>query len=370
MTPRLAALPLPIVIALLAGVACSGSSAPASPDSGTSLEDASAIDTAVAPDVGRPIGDAAADVPPPVPPGAIVLKVLRAAESTRVGTDRASAGYVYVDVDLEIANGTRAPISIGHGRFEIAVRGGLLRPAAFETNGVARGCPDDARLRGGERTRCRVLFEVPRGEQATAIEYGSDQRASAPLSVIPCTECRDGCLDVTGDDRFNCGACEKVTKICIDGKPFCEEPREICGDKCVDVLTDPENCGGCGNRVGAGVSCVGGRPGCAAKNEILCRGTCIANTDPTRCGSCDRVCTAGFRCKRDDAGFFCAERTTVRASCAAVCKGLRCRKTVHRFQCDAGLGQYEDDCDDVAPASLPGPGGSTCTFLETLCDCD
>lgn len=73
----------------------------------------------------------------------------------------------------------------------------------------------------------------------------------------------------------NCGACGVVcteeapfcapsggTFVCVDG---CNDPLQLCADRCVNLVTDPLHCGECGNECPTGLcrnsKCVGGQIG-------------------------------------------------------------------------------------------------------------
>lgn len=73
----------------------------------------------------------------------------------------------------------------------------------------------------------------------------------------------------------NCGACDVIcteeapfcapsgdTFACVDG---CNEPLQLCADRCVNLVTDPLHCGECGNDCPTGLcrnsECVGGQIG-------------------------------------------------------------------------------------------------------------
>jgi hypothetical protein len=72
-----------------------------------------------------------------------------------------------------------------------------------------------------------------------------------------------------------------------------------CGARCVDLETDPENCGACAQPCGTGISCVGGMCLCPT-GQTLCNKTCVDLTkDPSNCGFCGHncqssTCTAGL----------------------------------------------------------------------------
>jgi len=75
------------------------------------------------------------------------------------------------------------------------------------------------------------------------------------------------------------------------------EPCDFeCNFECVDLLTDPVNCGGCGVVCPAGTSCENGQCECPGTNE-LCDGVCLdVLTDRLNCGGCGVMCTYDSQC--------------------------------------------------------------------------
>ncbi|HYD42825.1 MAG TPA: hypothetical protein VEB43_18485 [Anaeromyxobacter sp.] len=61
------------------------------------------------------------------------------------------------------------------------------------------------------------------------------------------------CVDVKGDNAEHCGACGVDCSQSVLGGPDC------CAGLCVNRLTDPRNCGTCGNACPGGRDCVDGR---------------------------------------------------------------------------------------------------------------
>ena len=78
------------------------------------------------------------------------------------------------------------------------------------------------------------------------------------------TDCNVGyCVDLL-TDPYNCGACGTtcaLTGNCQGGvcpERYCQFGLTHCGGYCVDTLTDPANCGACSNACAPGGSCEGG----------------------------------------------------------------------------------------------------------------
>ncbi len=69
-----------------------------------------------------------------------------------------------------------------------------------------------------------------------------------------------------------------------------------CNFECVDLLTDPVNCGGCDVVCPAGTTCENGSCQCPGTNE-LCEGACVdVLTDRHNCGGCGILCTFDSQC--------------------------------------------------------------------------
>src|SRR5512138_644805 len=82
----------------------------------------------------------------------------------------------------------------------------------------------------------------------------------------------------------------------------CPSGETACGGTCVSLLTDPANCGSCGDAVGPLASCVDGARACAPGVGI-CGATCTdLARDPAHCGGCDVACTSGQLCSTAAAG--------------------------------------------------------------------
>jgi hypothetical protein len=88
------------------------------------------------------------------------------------------------------------------------------------------------------------------------------------------------------------GACEcdatscPANAECVAGSCVCDTGFDICGDACVDLQTDPDNCGECGETCSGGAECVAGECACPS-GQKNCNGTCIPNEEC--CGVCVRL---------------------------------------------------------------------------------
>jgi len=121
------------------------------------------------------------------------------------------------------------------------------------------------------------------------------------------TDCSGVCLDLQTDVN-NCGACGNVCPEaqpgfdvgCAAGNCFfmrdraCAEGLSACNGVCVNRQTDPMNCGLCGNVCASGQICFGGQ--CANDNRCeagltFCNGVCVdLLIDPANCGACGSAC--------------------------------------------------------------------------------
>src|SRR5262249_31179576 len=131
------------------------------------------------------------------------------------------------------------------------------------------------------------------------------------------TDCGGTCTNVLFDDA-NCGACGNAcaaSEKCFLGTCGCSDPSQLyCDGQCIDGFDDPNNCGRCGNVCPAGQDCIGGecQPPCDdpchelvnnvcvlkdPSKDSVCNGACVdLNSDQNNCGACGNVCPAGQEC--------------------------------------------------------------------------
>jgi hypothetical protein len=84
-----------------------------------------------------------------------------------------------------------------------------------------------------------------------------------------------------------------------DAGTECSDIETKCGSKCVDLYTDPNNCGGCEN-VCAGVktACFNAMCQCEVGLQDCGEGTCVnLSNDNNNCGGCDNVCDSDKHCE-------------------------------------------------------------------------
>ena len=151
-----------------------------------------------------------------------------------------------------------------------------------------------------------------------AIASGGPRTASATQEVAAEPACDAGltycpdsraCVDLQ-TDLEHCGACGEICESdlvavdCREGecvRANCPIGLEYCGavDLCRDLSSDPQHCGACGNACASGM-CSGGvcAPGgeCAA-GQTDCGGICVDTCcNNNHCGACGNVCTGGETC--------------------------------------------------------------------------
>ncbi|HXU61856.1 MAG TPA: glycoside hydrolase family 30 beta sandwich domain-containing protein [Polyangia bacterium] len=71
------------------------------------------------------------------------------------------------------------------------------------------------------------------------------------------------------------GSCSSKSNSNGIGPNPCATSQMLCGDSCLDVLSDSSNCGGCGIPCLGGQVCQDGTCGCAS--GIMCNGACVAS---------------------------------------------------------------------------------------------
>ncbi len=141
-----------------------------------------------------------------------------------------------------------------------------------------------------------------------ALAACGEERLCASTQLL----CGDACVTVASDAE-NCGACGNACDAdqkCSGGLCRCADGRADCGGACVDVRADPVHCGGCaiacaGDSVcttdaASFTSCQGA---CALPAQTACGRACVdVRSNPDHCGGCGIACAGGSVCTTDGAG--------------------------------------------------------------------
>lgn len=79
--------------------------------------------------------------------------------------------------------------------------------------------------------------------------------------------------------------------------PTCADNKKLCGDQCVNVLRDRDNCGGCGRACSSNATgCYDGKCTCGAGHH-LCGLSCVnLQSNENNCGACGHACGSAKKC--------------------------------------------------------------------------
>lgn len=82
--------------------------------------------------------------------------------------------------------------------------------------------------------------------------------------------------------------------------PVCPSDRRACGATCTDIMTDPGNCGSCGNFCRPQETCVQGHcMGTCTDGQVNCFDGCHDLLyDSENCGLCGNACQGGLVCNK------------------------------------------------------------------------
>jgi hypothetical protein len=199
------------------------------------------------------------------------------------------------------------------------------------------------------------------------------------------TACNGQCVDL--NQGRNCGACGNACSagmVCDLGScaSFCGAGTTACNESCVNTLTDAKNCGACnavcpGGEVCSagtcGVSCGAGLTQCAPAGTSGDAGAdggvslCIDMlTDRQNCGGCGLACASGQVCSEGTCAATCQPGLV---NCSQSCvdpktSGQHCGAT-------AGCGAGAGSSGTVCPSGQVCTGGTcqtTCLANEVQCD--
>lgn len=106
------------------------------------------------------------------------------------------------------------------------------------------------------------------------------------------------CVDLQTDAQ-HCGSCGQAcggTATCADGGCACPGELFACDVGCVDLVSDPANCGSCGSGCGD-LYCFQGNCSADCGQLAECSGACVdLLNDSNHCGACGNACSRGGSC--------------------------------------------------------------------------
>jgi len=213
-------------------------------------------------------------------------------------------------------------------------------------------------------------------------EIVSDFVRPVKCFVFNTNNCGKFCVDLTSDPN-NCGSCDNKCPagfgcagvnrgypcpqgfVC-PGNGLCCDPSMVCIDshgqpRCTRLNWDMKNCGKCGKKCFAGDICSGGK--CCPAGLYNCNDICVdLNTDRAHCGSCKKACSIGQTCYQGSccpAGLKDCDGTCVNPNTDRANCG-DCKKT-----CGIGQNCYQGKCCSPSDACPDSTGQPRCTDRNT-----
>ncbi len=166
------------------------------------------------------------------------------------------------------------------------------------TSGTAMNTPR-SRTQTLARTALGAALLTACGDAPAVVDTDSasgGQTTTAPTTApIPTTT--DG--SESGTDAATDGDSDSATTGTEPTTGACPPGALECAGACVDVMGDPDHCGGCDAPCAPGERCQQGA--CVAACDpglTACDGACVDLTvDPEHCGGCDLACDPGLSCQ-------------------------------------------------------------------------
>ena len=171
--------------------------------------------------------------------------------------------------------------------------------------------PDPARLGGRDAA-------VPPGVDAAVpprVDAATPPGVDAALPPVGL-----GDPNACGPSRTTCSS----DRLCVGGSCQCRPPLTDVGGRCIDLQTDPDNCGMPGNRCGGRVCALGSCVNACPDGTRECDNACVnVRTDPLNCGECGRTCRATQACQGGECRDVSVAPGCTSCPCDA-CRGSTC----------------------------------------------
>ncbi len=138
-----------------------------------------------------------------------------------------------------------------------------------------------------------------------------------------------------------------------------------CGQTCIDLAVDTDNCGACGHVCGAGFTCEDGACFCGASTcaagEGCCGGTCTDLTHPANCAACGVICGMSDVCTAKGCVPMC-EPPAESGTCTGSSRACYIDVAGVTHYVNTWWGPYDSPCS----ADDPCPAGSICTLFQSF----
>jgi hypothetical protein len=208
-------------------------------------------------------------------------------------------GGACADVQTDISNcgscgntcvADNAQVSCSGGLCNFSCKSGFDDCDGFE----ATGCEVHLLSDPGHCGDCQIACD---GAQGQVCDNGSCTCGAPLLSCPPTPECVD-----PSSDPQHCGGCTSCEpkEFCKAGGcnvPNCAYGLDMCQGICVNLQTDPANCGICQQSCTTAQTCVDGKCQNTCVTTQLCGLLCTSfEWDPRHCGACNNRCNPGQAC--------------------------------------------------------------------------
>jgi hypothetical protein len=124
-------------------------------------------------------------------------------------------------------------------------------------------------------------------------QEGPEQDATVPPVTVPPVEDAGDMIahHDAGDGSSADATSGDALASCTANQPDANIVQMMCAGQCVNVDTDPHNCGGCGQACGiTGTVCIQGKCACPTPQSV-CSNRCVDTTqDQSNCGFCGHNC--------------------------------------------------------------------------------